>query len=78
VFIDNVYRGNTPLTLVRIEPGTYGVTFSRFGYAKLSMPVREESGTTEVNVALIPLTGSLDITSSPVGPGSFSMLFIRV
>jgi hypothetical protein len=68
VFIDNVYRGNTPLTLVRIEPGTYGVTFSRFGYAKLSMPVRVESGkTTEVDVALILLTGSLDITSGPAG-----------
>jgi hypothetical protein len=68
VLIDDVYRGSTPLIIERIEPGTYGVTFSRFGYAKLSTPVRVESGkTTEVNGALIPLTGSLDITTSPAG-----------
>jgi hypothetical protein len=68
VLINDVYRGSTPLIIERIEPGTYGVTFSRFGYAKLSTPLRVESGkTTEVSGALIPLTGSLDITSSPAG-----------
>jgi hypothetical protein len=68
VLIDTVYRRSTPLTPVRIEPGTYGVKFSRFGYAKLSTPVRGESGkTTEVTVALIPLTGSPAITSGPAG-----------
>jgi hypothetical protein len=68
VLINDVYRGSTPLIIERIEPGTYGVTFSRFGYAKLSTPLRVESGkTTEVSGALIPLTGSLDITTSPAG-----------
>jgi hypothetical protein len=68
VLIDDVYRGSTPLIVERIEPGTYGVTFSRFGYAKLSTPARVESGkTTEVSGVLIPVTGSLDITTSPSG-----------
>jgi hypothetical protein len=68
VLINDVYRGSTPLIIERIEPGTYGVTFSRFGYAKLSTPLRVESGkTTEVSGALIPLTGSLDITTRPAG-----------
>jgi len=68
VLINDIYRGSTPLIIERIEPGTYGVTFSRFGYAKLSTPVRVESGkTTEVRGALIPLTGSLDIIKSPTG-----------
>jgi hypothetical protein len=68
VLIDDVYRGSTPLIIERIEPGTYGVTFSRFGYAQLFTPVRVESGkTTEVNGTLIPLTGSVDITTSPAG-----------
>ena len=68
VLIDDVYRGGTPLIIERIEPGTYGVTFSRFAYAQLFTPVRVESGkTTEVSGALIPLTGSLDITTSPAG-----------
>ena len=68
VLIDDVFRGSTPLIIDRIEPGTYGVTFSRFGYTKLSTPVRVEAGkTTKVNGTLIPLTGSLDITTSPSG-----------
>ena len=68
MLINDIYRGSTPLIIERIEPGTYGVTFSRFGYAKLSTPVRVESGkTTEVRGALIPLTGSLDIIKSPTG-----------
>jgi hypothetical protein len=68
VLIDDIYRGRTPLIIERIEPGTYGVTFSRFGYAKLSTPVRVESGkTTEASGALIPLTGSLDVITSPTG-----------
>jgi hypothetical protein len=66
VLIDNVYRGSTSLTIEWIEPGNYGVTFSRFGYAKLSAPMRVESvKTTEISGALIPLTGSEDITTSP-------------
>jgi hypothetical protein len=68
VLINDVYRGSTPLIIERIEPGTYRVTFSRFGYTILSMPVQVESGkATEVSGALIPLTGSLDITTSPLG-----------
>jgi hypothetical protein len=66
VLIDNVYHGSTPLIVEEIEPGIYGVTFSRFGYAKLFTPVRVESGkTTEVSGKLISVTGSLDITTSP-------------
>ena len=68
MLINEDYCGSTPLIIERIEPGTYRVTFSRFGYTKLSVPVRVESGkTTGVSGALIPLTGSLDITTSPPG-----------
>jgi hypothetical protein len=68
VLIDDEYRGSTPLIISRIEPGNYMVTFSRFGYSKLVTPVRVKTGeTTEVNGTLIPLTGSLEITTSPPG-----------
>jgi len=68
VLIDDVYRGSTPLIIEKIEPGTYSVTFSRIGYTKLSTPVQVASGkTTEVSGALIPFTGSVDITTSPSG-----------
>ncbi len=73
VLIDDMYRGSTPLTIVRINPGTYGVTFSRFGFAKLSTPVRVESGKkTEVSGEFIPLTGSFYITTRP--PGAWILL----
>jgi len=62
------YRGSTPLTIDEIEPGIYTVTFSRFGYSRLSVVVRVEAGKiTAVTGTLIPLTGSLEITTSPSG-----------
>ena len=68
VVIGDEYRGSTPLIIGGIEPGTYTVTFSRFGYTKLSTPVRVMAGeTTEVMGTLLPLTGSLEITTSPPG-----------
>ncbi len=68
VIINGQYRGSTPLIIERIEPGTFGVIFSRSGYAKLSTSVRVESGkTTEVSGTLIPLTGSLEITTITEG-----------
>ena len=68
VLLGENYRGSTPLTINGTEPGTYTVTFSRFGYYRLSVPVRVEAGKiTAVNATLIPLTGSLEITTSPSG-----------
>ena len=68
VFIDDAYRGKTPLIIRRIDPGTYRVIISRPGYANLSVPVRVDfEKTTEVSGELTPLTGSLNITTSPPG-----------
>jgi hypothetical protein len=68
VLLGEIYRGSTPLTIDGIDPGTYTVTFSRFDYSRLSVPVRVEAGKiTAVNGTLIPLTGSLEITTSPSG-----------
>jgi hypothetical protein len=62
------YLGSSHLTIDGIEPGTYTVTFSRFGYSRLSLPVRVEAGKiTAVHGTLIPLSGSLEITTSPSG-----------
>lgn len=66
VEIDDIYRGSTPMTISRIEPGTYRVTFSKTGFSNLSATARVESGkTTEVMGTLHPLTGSLDIITNP-------------
>ena len=68
VLLGEIYRGSTPLTIDGIDPGTYTVTFSRFDYSRLSVPVRVEAGKiTAVSGTLIPVTGSLEITTSPSG-----------
>jgi hypothetical protein len=68
VMLGEIYQGSTPLTIDGIDPGTYTVTFSRFDYSRLSVPVRVEAGKiTAVSGTLIPLTGSLEITTSPSG-----------
>jgi len=68
VVVNDVYRGKTPLTLEGVEPGTYTVTFSHFGYVKFSTPVKVESGKiTEATATLMPETGSLAINTSPAG-----------
>lgn len=68
VVINNIYKGMTPLTVSGLDPGSYNVTFSHFGYAKLSTPVTVESGSiSEVNATLVPLTGSLSVNTTPPG-----------
>jgi len=68
VVVNEVYRGRTPLTLEGIDPGSYTVTFSRFGYMKFATPVKVVSGkVTEVTATLVPETGSLTVNTSPMG-----------
>jgi hypothetical protein len=68
VVVNNAYRGATPLTITGLEAGTYNVTFTRFGYEKLSSPVAIESGSeSDVNAILVPAVGSLAVNTSPAG-----------
>lgn len=68
VVVNTEYRGRTPLNVGNLSPGVYNVTFSHFGYAKLSQQVTVESGSvTEVNATLVLLTGSLVVNTTPSG-----------
>ena len=68
VVVNNEYKGKTPLTLAGLEPGTYNVTFSRFGYIKFFTPVNVGPGSVlEVTASLEPETGGLAISTSPAG-----------
>jgi hypothetical protein len=68
VVVNNVYKGMTPLNISGLNPGVYNVTLSRFGYAKLSIPVQVQSGSaSEVKATLVALTGSLFINTTPPG-----------
>ena len=68
VVVNNEYKGKTPLTLAGLEPGTYNVTFSRFGYIKFFTPVNVRPGSVlEVTASLKPETGGLAVSTSPAG-----------
>jgi hypothetical protein len=68
VVVNNAYKGKTPLTLGGLTPGTYNVTFSRFGYYPFSTPVKVESGSvSDVVASLEQQTGGLLINTSPAG-----------
>ena len=68
VVVNNLYKGMTPLNVSGLNPGTYNVTFSHFGYAKLSMPVTVQAGSvSEVNATLVVLTGSVFVNTTPAG-----------
>ncbi len=68
VVVNNVYKGMTPLIVSSLKPGTYNVTFTRFGYAGLSTPVTVQAGSlSEVNATLVMLTGSLFVNTTPAG-----------
>ncbi len=68
VVINNEYKGVTPLTVSGLDPGTYNVTLTRFGYGQMSTPVKVEPGSvSRVNITLPVLTGSLFVNSTPSG-----------
>jgi hypothetical protein len=68
VVVNNAYKGKTPLTLKGLTPGTYNVTFSRFGYYPFSTPVKVEPGlVSDVVASLEQQTGGLLINTSPAG-----------
>ena len=68
VVVNNAYKGKTPLTLGGLTPGTYNVTFSRFGYYPFSIPVKVEPGSvSDVVASLEQQTGGLLINTSPAG-----------
>ena len=60
VFVDNVYRGVTPVTLSGISSGTHMIRVQLPGYRDFSMEVQVVSGTTT------PVTASLEMIATPV------------
>ena len=68
VVINGVYKGSTPLVVDGVDPGSYTVTLSHFGYRKFTTPVKVESGKmTEVTATLVPETGTIAVNTSPAG-----------
>jgi hypothetical protein len=68
VVVNDQYRGKTPLTLDSLDPGTYTVVVSKFGYTPQTATVRINSGEqAEVTVTLAAERGSLSVNTTPPG-----------
>jgi len=68
VYIDNQYRGDSPLTLENLEPGTYRVRVESPGYAPDARDVSIEStGSTVEEFRLTRNSGALVLVTQPAG-----------
>jgi hypothetical protein len=62
VYLDNVYKGITPLTLTDVAPGTYTMEMKLGGYNDWSTSVQATAGNTE------SVSATLASSSSPAPP----------
>ncbi len=71
VYIDNTFRGTTPLTSSGIAAGQHTVTLKKTGYDDYSAPVNIQAGKTfTLSAVMVPATqktGLIGITSTPAG-----------
>jgi hypothetical protein len=66
VYVDNVFRGYTPLTLTDISPGSHAITLSLTGYQNWLGNVQVSGGqTTTVQGTLIPNPTTVPTTKAP-------------
>jgi hypothetical protein len=68
VVIGGEYRGKTPLTVGSLDPGTYDVAISKFGYAPYAGTVTIGAGEEAVITANLPAQrGTLVVNTTPPG-----------
>jgi hypothetical protein len=68
VVVNGQYRGKTPLALDNLDPGTYTVNLSKFGYAPSTATTNLQSGESqEITATLPPTLGSLIVNTTPPG-----------
>jgi len=68
VSINGQYQGKTPLVVENIEPGTYEVSVSKFGYTPYSVKVTLGSGERgEISATLPAERGTIIVNSTPAG-----------
>lgn len=68
IFLDEVSRGLTPLSLTSLSPGNYRLRAVRDGYRDLEKTIRIAAGDPRVEeLALAPLAGSVRIETTPSG-----------
>jgi len=73
VYVDNVFRGYSPLTLNDISPGSHAITLSLAGYQNWQGNVQVSGGqTTTVQGTLVPNPTTIPTTTSTPGFGVFA------
>jgi hypothetical protein len=73
VYVDNVFRGYTPLTLTDISPGSHAITLSLAGYQNWLGTVQVSAGqTTTVQGTLVPNPTTVPTTTKAPGFGIFA------
>jgi serine/threonine protein kinase len=66
VFLENIYRGDTPFTIHRLHEGIHAVTMSYPGYISSQDTIGLKTGSADsVHSVLIPIPATLFITSVP-------------
>jgi hypothetical protein len=70
VYVDNVFRGYTPLTLNDISPGSHAITLMLAGYQNWLGTVQVSAGqTTSVTGTLVPNPTTVPTTTKAPGFG---------
>jgi hypothetical protein len=68
VVVNGLYQGKSPLTLNSIDPGTYTVNVSKFGFTPVTATAVIRSGEQgEVTAVLAPERGTLVVNTTPAG-----------
>ena len=68
VYLDNLFKGSTPITLKDVTTGTHTIKLVKSGYDDFSDSVTVISGRTEyVSETLVMKTGAISISSNPDG-----------
>lgn len=74
VYLDNLFRGYTPVTIPDVALGTHVLEYRYSGYETWSNTITVSSGTSQYYAALLPLQGtqrpqdiSTQVTTSPAG-----------
>jgi hypothetical protein len=68
VTVDNQYKGKTPLTLDNLDPGTYTVNVTKFGYSPYSVSAPVRTGAETVIDATLPAVAiTVAETTTPAG-----------
>jgi hypothetical protein len=66
VTVNSQYKGKTPLTLDNLDPGTYTVNVTKFGYSPYSVSAPVQTGAETVIDATLPAEAT-PVTATPAG-----------